>query len=64
MFMWIEYTDLPSSHNTYRRKGTYEELGTTHCPKCSCEMIVPKGSFRGININSENVELIGAIRGL
>ena len=63
-FMWIEYADLPPSHNVYRRKGAVEELGSTHCPKCNCQMIVPSDSKTGISVEDESVELRGTVRGL
>ena len=64
IFMWIEYADLPPSYNVYRRKGVDEELGSTHCPMCNCEMIVPNDSERGISVEDENVELRGTVRGI
>lgn len=64
IFMWIEYADLPPSYNVYRRKGIDEELGSTHCPKCNCEMIVPTESLKGISVENENVQLIDTVRGI
>lgn len=64
IFMWIEYADLPPSYNVYRRKGIDEELGSTHCPKCNCEMIVPSELSTGISVENESVELRGTIRGI
>ena len=63
-FMWIEYADLPPSYNMYKRNDVEEELRSTHCPKCHCEMIVPDNSRVGISVNDENVELIGTVRGI
>ena len=63
-FMWIEYADLPSSYNVYRRKGVDEELGSTHCPKCNCEMIIPSDIKSGISIEDDAVELVGTVRGI
>ena len=64
IFMWIEYADLPPSYNVYKRIDVEEELGSTHCPKCNCEMIVPDDSKLGIAVGDENVELIGMVRGI
>lgn len=64
IFMWIEYADLPPNYNVYRRKGVDEELGSTHCPKCNCEMIVSNDSKRGISVEDEVVELRGTVRGI
>lgn len=62
--MWIEYADLPPSYCVYKRKGVDEELGSTHCPKCDCEMIVPEDSARGLAVDDDNVVLIGTVRGI
>ena len=64
VFMWIEYADLPPNYNVYRRKGIDEELGSTHCPKCNCEMIVPSECSTGISVETKNVELRGTVRGI
>lgn len=64
IFMWIEYADLPPNYNVYRRKGVDEELGSTHCPKCNCGMIVSNDSKRGISVEDEVVELRGTVRGI
>ena len=64
IFMWIEYADLPTSYCVYKRKNVEEELGSTHCPKCNCEMVVPNDSERGISVENENVELRGTVRGI
>ena len=64
IFMWIEYADLPSSYCVYKRKNVDEELGSTHCPKCNCEMIAPSDLTTGISIENQNVELIGTVRGI
>ena len=64
IFMWIEHADLPTSYNVYGRKGMDEGLGSTHCPKCNCEMIVPSDVTIGVSIEDENVELIGTVRGI
>ena len=64
VFMWIEYADLPPSYNVYKRNGIDEELGSTHCPKCNCKMIVPDDSKIGISVKDETVELKGTVRGI
>ena len=64
IFMWIEYADLPTSYNVYKRKNRDEELGSTHCPKCNCEMIAPDNSTVGISVGDENVELKCTVRGI
>ncbi len=64
VFMWIEYGDLPASYCVYRRKGVDEELGSTHCPKCNCEMIIPNNVEIGISVEDESIELRGMVRGI
>lgn len=63
-FMWIEYADLPPSYCVYRRKGIDEELGSTHCPKCNCEMVVPDNSEIGISVEDKSIELRDIVRGI
>ena len=63
-FMWIEYADLPPSYHVYGRKGLDEELGSTHCPKCNCEMIAPHDLEIGLSVENENVELRDTVRGV
>ena len=64
VFMWIEHADLPSSYNVYRRKGIDEELGSTRCPMCCCEMIIPSDIKLGISIEDDTVEHMGTVRGI
>ena len=64
LFMWIEYADLPASHYVYKRESVDEKLGSTHCPKCTYEMIVVEDSVRGISIDDDSVVIIGTVRGI
>lgn len=64
IFMWFEHADLPLSYNVYGRKGVDEELGSTYCPKCNCEMIAPSELTTGIPVENESVELRGTVRGI
>lgn len=64
IFMWIEYADLPPSYKVYRKKGSDEELGSTYCPQCNCEMVVPGNSLAGVAVSSEDVILLDTMRGV
>ena len=48
----------------YKRKGLSEELENAICPKCNLEMVVPNDSLKGIDINSEDIEVAYTPRGL
>ena len=58
------YANLPPGYNVYKRKNINEELGSTHCPKCNCEMIVPDDLKVVISVGDGNVALNGAVRGI
>lgn len=65
IFMWQkEPVFVGNSYCTYKRKGIDEELENAICPKCRLEMVVIDNILKGIDINSENIEVAYTSRGL
>ena len=65
IFMWQkEPVFVGNSYCMYKRKGLNEELENAICPKCNLEMVVPNDSLKGIDINSEDIEVAYTSRGL
>lgn len=62
-FTWLKEPN-GSSYHLYRRKGIEEELFSTICPKCNCEVVVPEGSSVGIEVENEMIERFDTIRGI
>lgn len=65
IFMWKkEPVFIGNSYCMYRRKGYDEELENAICPECRLEMVVIDNILKGIDINSENIEVAYTSRGI
>ena len=63
VFMWQKNSQERLIIYEYRRKTTGGYIEKAKCPKCGMDMLVSDDSFVGLEMNDEQIEIIG-VRGI